>query len=66
MRDTVMTVAEARAEWAEVVARVAYEGIRVVLTKHGRPVAALVQLPGGARQRGGASQAPRKGARRHG
>lgn len=33
---------QARADLAELVNRVAYSGERVVLTRHGRPVAALV------------------------
>jgi prevent-host-death family protein len=35
-------VTQARAELAELVNRVAYSGERVVLTRHGRPLAALV------------------------
>jgi prevent-host-death family protein len=35
-------VTQARAELAELVNRVAYTGERVTLTRHGRPVAALV------------------------
>lgn len=35
-------VTQARADLAELVNRVAYSGERVVLTRHGRPVAALV------------------------
>ena len=39
-----MTTAEARKQLAEVVNRVAYGKERVVLTRHGREVAALVPL----------------------
>jgi prevent-host-death family protein len=35
-------VTQARAELAELVNRVAYSGERVVLTRHGRPLAAIV------------------------
>ena len=59
--ELVVTVAEARAGWAELVARVAYEGVRVVLTKHGRRVAALVQLPVRARRRIGSRKAQVRG-----
>lgn len=35
-------VTQARAELAELVNRVAYSGERMILTRHGRPLAALV------------------------
>ncbi|HEY2795586.1 MAG TPA: type II toxin-antitoxin system Phd/YefM family antitoxin [Micromonosporaceae bacterium] len=37
-----ISVTEARAELAELVNRVSYGGSRVVLTRHGKPLAAIV------------------------
>lgn len=37
-------LAQARAQLAELVGRVSYGGERVVLTRHGRPAAALVPI----------------------
>ena len=39
-----LTIAGARRHFAGLVNRVAYRGERIVLTRHGRPVAALVPL----------------------
>ena len=63
-------VTQARAELAELVNRVAYTGERVTLTRHGKPVAALVsaadlarlraldELPPGGRSVGYVAPAP--------
>jgi prevent-host-death family protein len=37
-------LAEARTQLAELVGRVTYGGARIVLTKHGKPAAALVPI----------------------
>jgi prevent-host-death family protein len=37
-----MPVAEARGRFADLVSRVAYRGERVVITRHGKPLAALI------------------------
>jgi prevent-host-death family protein len=39
-----LTVTEARAQLADLVNRVAYSGDRIVLTRHGRPMAVLVPV----------------------
>jgi prevent-host-death family protein len=39
-----LTVTEARAQLADLVNRVAYSGDRIVLTRHGRPMAVLVSV----------------------
>lgn len=40
----ILPVTEARAQLADLVNRVAYAGEQVTLTRHGRPVAALVSI----------------------
>ena len=50
-----LTVTEARAQLADLVNRVAYSGDRIVLTRHGRPMAVLV--PVGAAEAVAASDA---------
>ena len=40
----VMSVTEAREKLSDLVGRVEYAALRVALTRHGRPVAALVSL----------------------
>lgn len=37
-----LTVQEVRADWADVLNRVAYTGARVLITRHGKPVAVIV------------------------
>jgi prevent-host-death family protein len=44
MPDESVPVTEARRQIAELVNRVAYAGERIVLTKHGKPVAMLVPV----------------------
>jgi prevent-host-death family protein len=39
-----LTVTEARAQLADLVNRVAYSGDRIVLTRHGRPMAVLISV----------------------
>lgn len=39
-----VSVTEARSQLAELVSQVAYQGHRVILTRHGKPVAALVPV----------------------
>jgi prevent-host-death family protein len=39
-----LSVTEARAQLADLVNRVAYSGDRIVLTRHGRPMAVLVSV----------------------
>jgi prevent-host-death family protein len=39
-----ISVTQARAELADLVSRVGYSGERVLLTRHGRPLAALVSV----------------------
>jgi len=43
-----LTVTEARAQLADLVNRVAYSGDRIVLTRHGRPMAVLVSVDAAA------------------
>ena len=39
-----ISVTQARAELADLVSRVGYSGERILLTRHGRPLAALVPV----------------------
>lgn len=41
---TQLPVTQARAELADLVSRVGYSGERILLTRHGRPLAALVPV----------------------
>jgi prevent-host-death family protein len=41
---TQLSVTQARAELADLVSRVGYSGERILLTRHGRPLAALVSV----------------------
>jgi prevent-host-death family protein len=41
---TQLSVTQARAELADLVSRVGYSGERILLTRHGRPLAALVPV----------------------
>ena len=56
-----VSVAEARAGWSKLVARVVYQGESVVLTKHGQKVAMIVPFPVRSRRRIGSRKTQVRG-----
>ena len=42
---TAYSVGDARENFAEIINRVAFGGERIVITRHGKPIAAIVSVP---------------------